>query len=1366
MSNINPALLPLPIALLKHSEALSPHKDPEGRMNEAIKDEEVNTSDSEESAIPPSKDTQEKTKNEVSRKEDETSDEKEPRTIPAKDTDENTKNEDTKTSDEDQLSLGSAKNIEENIKNQVTLEEARTLGEDQTSLSDEVSELGDNPHEHAAPDEEDPFLGIYDDLPDALDYGLGDFTAYFDQVPIRDLLKEATNGRDTDSSIDVRLGYANEMHEGRLAHLGPQIEALPIYIEGIYRDLKVVPTRIRVIVETTVKDVRNYLSKEFGLDVKLEHEGQKLEDSKELIELGLFKEVSIQAVYSPFTRIMTHCVNDEIPSEINAVAVTFRLHDATHSIIAPCGATLKAVWERNFTDESIRYPRFLLHGTTLDLGCLMGNIDYDLGSTILVMEEQRGGGDQERREESEEEVYKDGYSMEMFDFRPTCPPPEGVWLKIHGIPSHVEILAQPETPFGVITKHLYREFGLTLALLHNGVELGNEETPLDKRMYLVAELSAVYLLEEIAPTQELPSCIYGMVIYLKVNYTGDPAYDLPLGRIVPCGATMKAIWQRNFPVKPFPDPRFLVDCERVFMDQVIGTADFSDGVLIDVYSGMTGGGPTIGVKRGREEETEGSEEPEEEESMPSPHEDVGPAFSNPALFADLDTPSTANESTPPPRNTTIGTARTPQVQRFCGKGVRTFFKRYEAWCNSGNLSPERRLESLYFFLSDDEDNDILSFAENLEAWELGDYEGVKVELLRAFQENEADKYTVADMDSFLATSRSSSINTLEEVNKYIVAYKEIGNILKKYGRITEATYKESFLAGLPEAVVEKLERQDMEPRRQYSNPTFAQIEDDVRSVFNPKGFYAKFRHTNDQETDRKRHPERIRVPKVVPTSTKQTKKKEIDEGVKELTEQMRNMALNMNKMLEQGYVQPPPQARRFPANPNPGYANNAAVPPRAPATTAPYATPYRGDPTRQTNSQPGFAPNSTTFTACHYCNDPVHGKRQCQLFQTHLAQGIVVEGSDGRMRAPDGGLLPWRPGQMSEIAQRRYQEWKATQAATTSSNHAYYDAPEEQEEIIATVNLHEYHISNNAQATTVEANTKRKGEALEQGASKRRSPGPPEAPRTGNPQERDQDMEEVQNTEAEDGPKKRKPPSHLILSQVQEQFSVVKAVESLLKKGSITLSVEEFVGMNKEVEKELSRRFRGRKVPIIGPKVHFSNQAAADDGVDEDDLLFYTHSLPMIEVTIDGQTFKALIDTGSELDMISPKVVKLVRAAVRKDGLHKVIGIGNRPETLGGVCERLPVTIGGITNTIHAWVREGLNYDLLLGMPTITRFNMACKITKKGLSWIELKNGEGVRVKILAVKAKDPRDRRYLPPNLNRRRTQIADSDEESSTSD
>ncbi|CAD6893433.1 unnamed protein product [Tilletia laevis] len=1170
--------------------------------------------------------------------------------------------------------------------------------------------------------------------------------------------------KDKNSSIDVRFGYPEEMHQEKLGNFGPRIDALPLKIEGIFKDHRPVHIKFQVNTDTTLDILLRYLEDEFGLKLDLEHEEEVLDDSKLLVELGLFKEVAVQAKHKEKTRVLTHASNKGLPDEINGIGITFWFGQRRLHVIAPCGATMKAVWERNFTDEGIYRPRLFHEGVTLDLDQVVGRLDFEGGMDILVMEEQHGGGplahglDDPNNSDAGDFTY--GYHKEMYDLRPHHPSVDGIWLKIEGTQAQLEILAQPETPFGAVTKHLYLEFGLSISLLYKGEELADDETPLEKRMYHTANLTAIHLLEEQVPELVLPDTILGMAIYFNIHGSANPDHSVPLGRIVPCGATMKAIWDRNFPIKPYQEPRFLLDSDRLYLHQVIGGANMEEGVIIDVFPGMHGGGP--GMKRsqpdGEEEET--PENAEDGYSFPSQ-----PSAGNPATYLDSQTSDETN-GIPFKKNTTIGTTRTPQVPTFKGKGVRTFFKRYDAWCNAGNLSPDRRLESLYFFLADEEENDILSFAENLDAWEEGDFEGVKAEMLRAFQENKADKYTVADMDAYLAQSRAGTMSTLEQINRYIVGYKEIGNALKKFGRITESTFKESFLAGLPFAVLERLERQDMEPRRQYTNPSFSQIEDDVRSVFNPQGYYAKFRHTNDQEADRKKHPDRIRLPQVTQTGTA-TKRRE-DDGMKELTEQMKTMALNLNRMIDQGYVQPP--VRR--GLNTQGY-QNSNIPPAAPANIPPansYSTPYRGDPTRQTNTQPTHVgPPTTSFTACHYCNDPGHGKRQCQQFQTHLAQGIVIEGPDGRMRAPDGGLLPWRPGQMNNIAQQRYNEWKAAQGTQSTNNHHQYDFGEEQGGIIGTANLHEYHLSHNAQSLPSEVNEKRGGEPLEKRAPKkhRATETQTEAPEG---QTRADAMEEEEDVELTEGagetPKKRKPPSHHLLSQVQEQFSVTKAVEGLLKKGSITLTVEEFVGMNKEVERELSRRFKSRRIPLIGPKVHFSNTAATAGTDGENELLFYTHSLPMIEVTIDGQVFKALIDTGSELDMISPKVVKLVRAAVRRDGLHRVIGIGNRPETLGGVCERLPVTIGGITNTIHAWVREGLSYDLLLGMPTITRFNMACKITKEGLSWIELKNQEGVRVRILAVKAKDPRDRRYLPPNLNRRRTTADDSDDETSASE
>ncbi|KAE8218149.1 hypothetical protein CF319_g7919 [Tilletia indica] len=136
--------------------------------------------------------------------------------------------------------------------------------------------------------------------------------------------------------------------------------------------------------------------------------------------------------------------------------------------------------------------------------------------------------------------------------------------------------------------------------------------------------------------------------------------------------------------------------------------------------------------------------------------------------------------------------------------------------------------------------------------------------------------------------------------------------------------------------------------------------------------------------------------------------------------------------------------------------------------------------------------------------------------------------------------------------------------------------------------------------------------------------------------------------------------------------------------------------------------------------------------------------------------------------MISSQVFKALGVPLRKDGLHKVVGINNMPEKLLGCCENLKLTIGGITNTINPFVRDGLNYDMLLGMPTIARFQMMCRIGLDGQAWIELKNHQGVKVQILAVKSDNPRNRTYLPPNYGRappKRVRIPSSEDSSDTS-
>ncbi|KAE8230175.1 hypothetical protein CF326_g4830 [Tilletia indica] len=101
--------------------------------------------------------------------------------------------------------------------------------------------------------------------------------------------------------------------------------------------------------------------------------------------------------------------------------------------------------------------------------------------------------------------------------------------------------------------------------------------------------------------------------------------------------------------------------------------------------------------------------------------------------------------------------------------------------------------------------------------------------------------------------------------------------------------------------------------------------------------------------------------------------------------------------------------------------------------------------------------------------------------------------------------------------------------------------------------------------------------------------------------------------------------------------------------------------------------------------------------------------------------------------MISLEAAKRIAGDFRKDGNHKVYGIEHSPAKLDGVLENVEITISGITRKVHLWVRPGLHYDLLLGMPKIARFNIRQERSKDGLVWVRIKDDDGRKVKMLAV---------------------------------
>ncbi|KAE8223384.1 hypothetical protein CF319_g3571 [Tilletia indica] len=967
----------------------------------------------------------------------------------------------------------------------------------------------------------------------------------------------------------------------------------------------------------------------------------------------------------------------------------------------------------------------------------------------------------------------------------------------------------PSTPIRALLNFLHREFGVSIRLELGRNVLTEEDTPLKLRTYGPTSLKAklLYQVEEPLPAQ---------VNIVATNFFPSTLGTAVYGVIAPMSATIPRVWERECRALKILDPRFLLDGDRIMDTQTWSSLDLDDDAYIEVAGPQIGGGPGIGDKRSFDEVD--PDEEEEVEIIPNRREEVV-GSSNPqhmveegegaaqqqhrieATAGTADTrynleeavgtanphfmyiPGDSNTSTssvpvPTPSTTIVtngGAVKHPTPTPFKGPGVKTFFKRYDAWCNTYNMTATKRFEGLYFYLHDKEPHNVLAYAQGLEEWDHADYEGVKKELLKAFEESEADKFTLTDLEAYIGRARN--ITTLQELNQFIIGFKEIANPLKKYRKISEGTYRDLFMKGLGSKVRDLMRRKDMEQRKTRVDPTFAEIEEDARDSFHAETYYEKYEYQAVQEEDRRLNPSHIRVPQLTLRTSNNPIVDKNDPDMKEVTEAIKNLTINMaryvnhqtgngpslpnqthNNRVQHVQIQPWHKDSRTPAimgnPPPPPFSNPYQGNPNRQANVNSYAAPpprtqYQGDPNRQAAGTP-YSTNPSNMT-CHYCGDPAHGKRECTDYKSHLAQGVFLEGMDGRMLDKEGRRLPWRPGQMREIALLRYNEIEAHKS-TPAANHyeMVFEDEEQEDDWPQTCECCNTYSSNNVIA---EVNEKRK--AREEDIT----PQPPATRSKTGHLENEIAQEQGEDTDDEEMvegisivKKKRRHPTHHVMSKVEEEFNLNGMATNLLEQGTIQLSIAQACSLNKDLAREVSKRIKPRRIPIIGPiaqnsellekaSVHFSNNLeVVENGP------FYTHGLPLLKVDIGGQTLKALLDGGSELDMISLDAAKRISAAVRNDGNHKVFGIGTMSVKLLGVLENVEISIGGITRTVHLWVRPGLNYDMLLGMPTIARFNLRQERAKDGLVWVRLKDNNGRKVKMLAVQANHPKNRTYLPP--------------------
>lgn len=112
---------------------------------------------------------------------------------------------------------------------------------------------------------------------------------------------------------------------------------------------------------------------------------------------------------------------------------------------------------------------------------------------------------------------------------------------------------------------------------------------------------------------------------------------------------------------------------------------------------------------------------------------------------------------------------------------------------------------------------------------------------------------------------------------------------------------------------------------------------------------------------------------------------------------------------------------------------------------------------------------------------------------------------------------------------------------------------------------------------------------------------------------------------------------------------------------------------------------------------------------------------------VDGP-IRALIDSGSEVNLMSMKVYNEGLFPVDRDIEWGVNGINADRNALWGACPSVSTRIGNIVELMNIFVHVNLPYPIILGQPFITEMRMETKILDDGTHFAKIRSKDGLRV--------------------------------------
>ncbi len=127
---------------------------------------------------------------------------------------------------------------------------------------------------------------------------------------------------------------------------------------------------------------------------------------------------------------------------------------------------------------------------------------------------------------------------------------------------------------------------------------------------------------------------------------------------------------------------------------------------------------------------------------------------------------------------------------------------------------------------------------------------------------------------------------------------------------------------------------------------------------------------------------------------------------------------------------------------------------------------------------------------------------------------------------------------------------------------------------------------------------------------------------------------------------------------------------------------------------------------------------------------YWARACDEVEVELIGVKgpIKALIDSGSEVNLMSRELYNQGRWKVDRDIQWKVKSVNANQNSLWGACPDVKLKLGNVVEDINVFVHDSLPYPLLLGQPFITEWRLETKVLDDGTHMAKVKSRDNLRI--------------------------------------